>query len=278
MAHCAHPDCGRQRPAGGWRRSGLTVDDAWFCSAHCVRQAAAGRFRDDEADPPPVAAPRLKLGSLLMHRRAVTPDMLEQALLGQRQSGLPLGTELQRLGVTEVAILRALAEQQGVDYLTTCDVARVHDAPGDLNPDTARTLGVVPFEADPERARLKVACQAPVPRRAIEALRRLTGWTAEPYLVTEDIWNELASAYGEARPAGPMPFTPWCDADDAAARVATIAESARGVRVRQARCEPFTWVRLEGAGAVEDLFITDESPASPVSPKEERCRPAPTSH
>lgn len=273
MARCAHPDCDRAQPPAGWPRSGLMVDDAWYCSARCVRRAAVGRFTDDWPQTSPAESLRLKLGSLLMHQGAVTPDMLERALSGQRQSGLPLGTELQRLGVAQTAILRALAAQQGVDYLTACDVARVHDAPGGLHPDTVRTLGLVPFEADPERGQLKVACQAPIPRRALEALRRLTGWAAEPFLVTEEIWNELATAYGAGQRTHDVTFTPWCDADAAAARVASVAETDRAVRVQQARCDPFTWVRVEGASAVEDLFVTNA-----LTAKEESCRRVPTSH
>lgn len=274
MARCAHPDCDRAQPPTGWPRAGLMVDDAWYCSARCVRREAAGRFRDDDGPQTAAAdAPRLKLGSLLMHQGAVTFEMVERALRGQRQSGLPLGTELQRLGVAQTAILRALAAQQGVDYLTACDVARVHDAPGGLHPDTVRMLGLVPFDADPERGYLKVACQAPIPRRALEALRRLTRWVAEPFLVTEQVWTELADAYGGGRRIDDVTFTPWCDVDAAAARVASVAESERAVWLQQARCDPFTWVRVEGASAVEDLFVTHTPTA-----KEESCRQVPTSH
>jgi hypothetical protein len=272
VAQCAHPECGRRRPAAGWRKSGYALDDIWYCSALCVHRAAAGRLQQDEAEADAAApASQPKLGSLLVHQRAISEDLLERALDSQSRSGQPLGSELQRLGVKSRAVLKALAAQQGVSYLASCDVARVADGPGGLNPDVVRGLRVVPFEADPESAELKVACLAPEPHRTLEALRRLTGWKAQAYLVSEDVWETLAAAYGENRTTAD-PIFAECDAENAAARVARLAEIERSVKLLSARCDPFTWIRVQGTAGVEDLFVPR------AGDKEAACRSALTSH
>ena len=43
--------------------------------------------------------------------------------------------------------------------------------------DTVRALGLVPFELTMCAKRLRVVCAAPVPRAAMRALTKLTGWT-----------------------------------------------------------------------------------------------------
>lgn len=91
-----------------------------------------------------------------------------------------LGAELQRLGlVAAEPVLRALAAQGGVSYLPTFDVGRVTRGPAWLPAETVRALGVVPFEVDDLQKKIRVVCAAPVPRTAMCALLKLTGWTAE---------------------------------------------------------------------------------------------------
>ena len=46
-----------------------------------------------------------------------------------------------------------------------------------------------------EHRHIKVACTAPVPRLAVSALKELTGWTAEPFLVPDSTLERLMTAY-----------------------------------------------------------------------------------
>ncbi len=75
-------------------------------------------------------------------------------------------------------VLRALATQAGVSYFSTFDVA-VERGPVSMPAATVRALGLVPFDADDVLRRLSVICAAPVPKSAIRALTRLTGWVPE---------------------------------------------------------------------------------------------------
>src|SRR5690349_17357974 len=176
MPRCADASCVRWRPAFGvW--GGVRLNGTWFCSRSCATAAV----RRGLESPPVVgesagSLPPLRIGALLRHQGAITQAQLDAALASQRKSGLRLGAELQRLGfVSSATLVRALAAQAGVSYLTAVDPARVRRAPGGLSADMVRALGLLPFEA--QERRLHVICTAPVPRPALRALARLTGWT-----------------------------------------------------------------------------------------------------
>ncbi len=274
MARCARSGCRTSRLEAFRRllRLGVEMDGAWFCSPGCVRLEAAGRLidaRPPRAGVPPV--PPLRLGVLLLHQGAVSSATLSRALISQRQSGRKLGAELVASGATDVEhVLRGLAAQAGVSYLATVDPACVRHAPGGLSLDEIRALGVVPIQADAADRVLMVACPAPVPRAALAALRQLTGWMPEPYLVSDDTWGRLVAAYGTA-PAGDarrVEFTTVRDVDEAAAQIAAAAASQGAVTVTQARSETSTWVRIVGREAISTLLVPS---------KEEKWQAATTS-
>jgi hypothetical protein len=214
-------------------------------------------------DTPAVAVtagglPPLKLGVLLRHLGAITESALEGALEAQRASGRRLGAELVASGLVEQeVVLKALAAQCGVSYLQSFDVNRVMSGPTWLPAETVRALGLVPFEADERQKRLRVLSAAPVPRSATRALLKLTGWTAEPYLVYDEIWQDALSLYrpssqetGQRREAMTVN-----GAEAAAARIADNALLDRSVTMRAASCDQYTWVRVEGPRQVSDLLI-----------------------
>jgi hypothetical protein len=183
---------------------------------------------------------------------------LELALDAQRATGRRLGAELLALGlVTNEQLLKALAAQGNVSYLPSFDVARVTRGPSWMPAETVRALGLVPFEADEAQKRLRVVCAAPVPRSAMRALLKLTGWTAEPYLVEDETWQQALRLYRPAAVTSGLrrEAVTVSGADDAAARVADSALIDRSVTMRAANCEQYTWVRVEGARQVSDLII-----------------------
>jgi hypothetical protein len=269
MPRCADAGCARWRPAlGVW--GGLRLNGTWYCSRSC----AASAVRRGLSSPPALgesagALPPLRLGALLRHQGAITPTQLEAALVSQRRSGRRLGSELQRLGfVTSATLVRALAAQAGVSFLTTVDVARVGRAPGGLSADMVRALGLLPFEAHDRR--LHVICTAPVPRPALRALARLTGWTAEPFLVDDQVWERALEHYAPAPVADPHRSDVVRDVDEASAHVVAAAAAGGDSVVRYAGCGDFVWVRVEGGARTQDVLIQ--------SFREDRCQAAPTQH
>jgi hypothetical protein len=199
--------------------------------------------------------PPLRIGALLRHQGAITQAQLDEALASKRKSGLRLGAELQRLGhVSSATLVRVLAAQAGVSYLTSVDPSRVRRAPGGLSLDMVRALGLLPFEAEMPERRLRVLCTAPVPRPALRAMARLTGWTAEPYLVDDAVWERALDAYAPDASEDHQSEVVH-DVAAASAHVVAAAATGRNAVVRYAGCGDFVWVRVEGGTRTSDVLI-----------------------
>jgi hypothetical protein len=221
-----------------------------------------------------VDKPRLgsRIGALLAHQRVLTAADIMRVVDAQRTGGGRFGEAVQRLGLaSDQQVLRALATQQRVSYLTIVDATGLAHAPGGLSPDTIRALGVVPFAADPHARRLKVATLAPVPRLAVAAIAHLTGWAVEPFLVADGLLPVLAAAYGAGR-AGDAGQRVVSGPRDAASRITRAAAEGRIERLAHARCDHHMWVRLEGFAGCEDWLL-------PIGGEvqEDACRAAHTS-
>jgi len=265
MARCSAEGCERWYPDLLVRSgAGTTIDSRWFCSEGCVERTTRRRLLTAQPMASGIpAVPPVRLGVLLRHHGAVALADLDRALDAQKQSGMKLGEQLALMGLVESpAIVSALAEQAGVSYLASVDPSVVRDAPGRLSRGAVRALGLVPIR-QPENNRVKVACTAPVPRVSCGVLRRLTGWTVEPYLVSDEQWAALAAAYGEAvneerHGDRVAEFIKASSLSDAAARIASTASRRRTVSLTEAVCGPFTWVRVQGEGLVRDVIVDNE--------------------
>ena len=254
MAHCSREACRRWRPGVivRWARLGLHVDGEWFCSNACVEADAVRRLLDARRRELAPRTPALRLGAVLLHQGVVTLRQLREALDAQRTSGLRLGAQLQTLGhVSREIVLRALSAQNGISYLATIDPASVKTAPGALSLDEIRALGIVPFRETEEE--ILIACAAPVPYSAIGALQVLSGRTVQPYLVADDDYERLVTAYGASSSGAQA--TRVKDISDGASRIAALAAEAGDVTVKEAHVEPFTWVRVDAHGQISTLLV-----------------------
>jgi hypothetical protein len=176
----------------------------------------------------------------------------------QKSSGERLGVELRRMGaVSPDVLLRALATQSGASYLPTFDVARVVHGPAWMTAATVAALGLVPFEADTATQTLRVVCPAPVPRAAVRALIKLSGWTVEPYVVDDDVWPMAVRAHRPAAAASDR-STAVTGVAAAAARIADAAFTDRAITTRHASFGGHTWVSVEAPGRLSDLLVMDK--------------------
>ena len=272
MARCAQTDCGRWRPDAlvRTRRVGLRFDGAWYCSSACLATQTRAVLRAVHATAPSLPpSPVQPLGRWLIQQRTIGPDVLDIALREQRTTGFRLGRQLVELGLaTRDEILRGLAAQAGVGYLTHIDIARVRRGAGRLSRDSVRALGVAPFESSPDGERLSVACTAPLPRLALAALREMTGALVDAYIVDEQLLPILIEAYGTDQRDGQIDAATLASVDAAVEHIAALAEQGDAERMQHTRCDPFVWVRLEGQGRREDLLLpvtaTSEETAWPV--------------
>jgi hypothetical protein len=280
MARCARRGCHHWRPGFLVRLTGLglSLDDKWYCSAQCLGIAVRERLAHAAPIVPPTvpAASQPRLGGVLATQKRLSLAVVEEAASVQARTGLRIGTQLVELGlVTRLDVLRALAAQSGVGFLTALDPARLTLAPGNLSPAVVHALGVVPFEADRRHDVLKVACTAPVPRGSLAALRELTGSIIEPYLVADDLWPAILQAYGAGSRAIAAAPTTMSDLESLAARVAAAAREAGSVRMSEARCADSLWVRLDAGGQVEELLLMSESNRQKVPEAASRPRRKP---
>jgi hypothetical protein len=236
------------------------MNDTWYCSRMCAELAFGEEIALPEPAPSvrrPHALPPLKIGMLLVHQGAISPADLRGALESQRTSGLPLGRELVERGhADESSILRALASQAGIPFLATLDPSAVRACPDLLAPAAVRALGLVPFGLDEDGRRVKTACQAPVPRLALAAFTEITGYIAEPFLVSDAAMPALVDAYAKACEGVEGASATWTNASQAPAEVAAAAAATPRAMVNHASCAPYVWVRVKGAGAPRDIFVT----------------------
>lgn len=239
-------------------RLGAWVDNDWYCSATCVEESVRRRIKDlPPVEPAYIQCWRpMRLGQLLRSQLGLSKEEIERAV-GSHSLGTPIGRRLREAGLVSAEdVLRALATQAGVRYLTTVDPRVVSLRPGELPVDVVRTLGIVPISADPDKREMQVACTAPVPGLAVRAVTKLTNWAVEPLLVTDETLPRLVDLYtsapGERRNGKP---DIW-DLRTAPARVAQIARQQRGVRVSYERCDPYVWVRLSGDAGTADVLTT----------------------
>lgn len=260
MARCSLSVCRRWRPDVAVRlaKLGIHMDGAWFCADRCVKAAAAERLRSARAADPSRRRPARRLGAVLLQQRTISASQLADALESQRKSGLRLGAELQRLGyASREGVLCALAAQCGVSYLAAIDVRSVHAAPGRLSAEEVRALGVVPFKENEDG--LLVACAAPLPYAALGALQVLMGRSVEPFLVADEDLARLTNAYGVAVDDLAQ-VTTVRDIPEGASRIAAAAAAAGDVTVREARVDPFTWVRIAANGRISSLLVSSQAP------------------
>jgi hypothetical protein len=263
MARCAWHKCGAWRPNVLARRSGVGVrlEPDWYCSVECLEHAAVERMdaaRPRPAARRPMAIPPLKLGMLLVAHGAMTPAQLQQALDAQNASGLRLGEQVQRLGMaSSTDVVRALAVQSAAPWLASLDPAQVRMVPEILGHDAVRALGLVPFDVDARRRRVKVACAAPVPRLALGAFKELTGWIAEPFVVADDQVTKLIAAYERSAITAITDRAPGVPLSvrAAASLIARTAAERGGASVAHAVCDPYLWVRVESRAGADDLFV-----------------------
>lgn len=265
MPRCSDPQCGRwrpERPALGLSR-GFRLNGSWYCSRECLDAAArlalgaAGAPAPGGAAAAGSALPPLRIGVLLRHHRVISAEQLQAALDEQRFSGLKLGAQLRSLGMASgESVLKALAVQNGVSYLSSLDMSRVRGV-CPLPAATVRALGLVPFDFDPFERRVLVAIAAPLSRAAMRAMATLTGWSVEPFLVDDPVWAVALESY-RAREAeeGQAWAGTASTARDLADHVAALAVDGRPVTMRHAAHDSRTWVRLEAGPDTRDVLVT----------------------
>jgi len=117
-----------------------------------------------------------RLGEILVRERLTTPDVVEQALVRQRSTGERIGEALVSLGaVKDDDVLRALAQQQGLSYLTRDELPAPLPIVKNLSPKYLRQYAVCPVSV--EGSLLTIATADPLNPIIVDDLAQSTGLT-----------------------------------------------------------------------------------------------------
>ncbi|WP_394827074.1 response regulator [Pendulispora albinea] len=147
------------------------------------------------------------LGSILLARKLISPEVLSQALRDQRQSGsgggsgMPLASFLVERGIVrEEDALRALSEQFGVPGIELRQLAILLEHVTIIPRELAESQLILPVLVRGER--LFVATANPADKRGIDELEFVTGKKVYAYVaLAYPLRRTIAAAYG-ARVAG----------------------------------------------------------------------------
>src|SRR5262249_19531696 len=86
-----------------------------------------------------------------------------------------------------------------------------------------------------------------------------TGWTPEPFVVSDVDLERLMREYGVAQADAPaVKVSRVVGIRDASRRIAATAELERSVKVTEAHMDPFTWIRVARQASINSLLVVDE--------------------
>lgn len=180
------------------------------------------------AAPTPVtAAPKRRLGEILVAGGAVTADQLAHALTEQANRQLPLGQTLIALGYTTDEVMRqALSSQLGVPYIDLQNVIIDRTLAPLLDREFARQHALFPVARIGHT--LTVAMDDPTATAVVDELARTTGHDVTVVTSSHDaIHRALARMYDGTTPRAPE-TTAAAPARPAPARAESAAALGRG--------------------------------------------------
>jgi type II secretory ATPase GspE/PulE/Tfp pilus assembly ATPase PilB-like protein len=119
---------------------------------------------------------KLRLGELLIQQRLLTSDQIQIALAEQKQSALPLGRQLVRLGfITEAAIRDIMARTVGQEAIDFAHVVADPEALKLVPQEFARRHRLLPIAYDAELRELSIASAEIFNVVALDQLRAMLG-------------------------------------------------------------------------------------------------------
>lgn len=142
---------------------------------------------------------RKKLGQLLVERKMITPEQLENALKIQEEKGGLLGQILVGLGwVTEEAVAQALTSQFGFPYLPLGQYAIDEELIRLIPENVARQYCLVPLDRIGDT--LTIAMADPLNSKAVEDIELLSRCSVQVFVATlSDVIGSIKRHYGADR-------------------------------------------------------------------------------
>ena len=139
---------------------------------------------------------RLRLGELLLKKKAVTREQIQEAQERQEQTGHYLGETLMELGyVSSDIVYRTVSEQLGIPFVDIAD-QEIDPAILQLVPEKfARRFGLLPLSLDSDIIEVAIADHLDIV--ALDTIARDTGYRIKPLLCgKQDIGEAIEHHYG----------------------------------------------------------------------------------
>jgi type IV pilus assembly protein PilB len=130
-------------------------------------------------------AAKVPLGTILLHRGLVTQEQIDDAIEEQARSGRALGRVLVARGhIGEIDLVRALAEQAGLEFVDLSDKQVDPTAASTITDALARRYQALPIAW--EGGSLVVAMADPSNVLAVDDIRSITGTDIRPVVSTRE--------------------------------------------------------------------------------------------
>jgi len=183
------------------------------------------------AEPLDAAAPRPRIGELLVQAGKLSARDLERALSAQQEMGGMLGRVLVRLGlVSDTDVARALSSQLDIPLLSADGFPDLMPEVEGLLPEFLHANAVYPLYL--EDGQLHVAMAVPQDAFVVKALHLATGYTIRPHLALEsEIEKALAEPVEEAPEDEDDGFGDGLDGGDFVEHLKDLASEAPVIRL-----------------------------------------------
>jgi hypothetical protein len=203
---CANPQCRKRKPVNPFGRmlrgGGVTRDDKWYCSEHCIREAILGDYvmrkiqgRELRTQSYPVTS--RSFGAALISLGRISGHDLDRAMEAKRGNGRqPVAHYLLEMGlISRKDIMEALAKLHKVPLALNC---RRNIPPALLSmvpAEVALRSGVLPINYVPSENRLSLMMKDPSDITTIITLRLLNDCNIKPFQGDPQQIDRFVEAY-----------------------------------------------------------------------------------
>lgn len=201
---------------------------------------------------------RKQLGDLLVERKKITSEQLDEALTRQKASGEPLGQILVDAGyITQTDLLKMLAEQLGLEFVDLGDYKIDLSAVAMLPNNVAKKNLVIPVGFEDNK--LIVATADPTNVFIFDDLRIMTGFEIKPVVASKEDLLSAVDRYAQSE-----------DVLEEAAGDETFADSQAAAKEAEEAAEEAPIVKL--VNLVINQAVEERASDIHIEPQEDDMR------